>query len=188
MHFSPHFKESFLLCWKGVERRVEKAKGEWEKARSFGHLVGAWDQLLQCLHPLRYPLPPELQLQTNRGPIKVHIFISCYIESAYTKIGDGFAVKFQECDWQFKVKYCTIELGLGAAILELEEQEVKNSRHVGNNNTVIIWGRRERWWLSLHVRRCCGGLWPALFSPARAAAAGPPPEEEVAQALIRPWA
>jgi hypothetical protein len=50
-------KASLLLCSK------ERAKGgkEGRKEENLAYLVGVRDQLLQRLHPLRYPLPPELQ-------------------------------------------------------------------------------------------------------------------------------
>ena len=67
MHFSPEFREgklSFLLCFAQSRERKKKAKAGGGKAGRFAHLVGARDQLLQRLHPLRYPLPPQLQSNT----------------------------------------------------------------------------------------------------------------------------
>ena len=62
---SPHFRESFLLlCSK---ERAKGGKRREKREENLAYLVGVRDQLLQRLHPLRYPLPPELQ-QTRGEP------------------------------------------------------------------------------------------------------------------------
>lgn len=51
-------KASLLLCSK--ERAKGGKRGE-KREENLAYLVGVRDQLLQRLHPLRYPLPPKLQ-------------------------------------------------------------------------------------------------------------------------------
>jgi len=51
-------KASLLLCSK---ERAKGGKRREKREENLAYLVGVRDQLLQRLHPLRYPLPPELQ-------------------------------------------------------------------------------------------------------------------------------
>lgn len=51
----------FVQRWR---KEVKQSKRRGAKVRKiFSYLVGIWDQLLQRLHPLSYPLPPELQIK-----------------------------------------------------------------------------------------------------------------------------
>ena len=50
-------KASLLLCSK---ERAKGGKRREKREENLAYLVGVRDQLLQRLHPLRYPLPPEL--------------------------------------------------------------------------------------------------------------------------------
>jgi hypothetical protein len=56
---SPHFRESFPATL--FKRKGKGRKRREKREENLAYLVGVRDQLLQRLHPLRYPLPPELQ-------------------------------------------------------------------------------------------------------------------------------
>jgi hypothetical protein len=58
---SPHLKESFLLLCSKERAKGEKEGRKEKRGKKLVYLVGIRDQLLQRLHPLSYPLPPELQ-------------------------------------------------------------------------------------------------------------------------------